>query len=370
MHSVDVVVVGAGVIGLAIARSISLKPSFAGKDVFILEAENAIGTGTSSRNSEVIHAGIYYPFGSLKAKLCVDGRHLLYSYLDCKSLPYRKCGKLIVATSESQLAQLIELQNKGSANGVTSLQILNRSQAIALEPEINCYGALLSPETGIVDSHSFMVSLRSDFELQGGHVVFNSKVIGAVVKDHGFVLQLDDGSEIFTKVLINSAGLNAISFSKNIRGLKEEFIPDAYYAKGNYFSLAGKSPFSRLIYPVPESAGLGVHLTIDLAGQAKFGPDVEWIDDAENLQVDPQRGAAFYSEIRKYWPGLKEGALHAAYAGIRPKLHSSKEAAKDFYILGPNDHGINGLINLFGMESPGLTSSLSIADFVSGLINL
>ena len=364
MDHIQTVVLGAGVVGLAVAREMALQ----GQEVILLEAADAFGTGTSSRNSEVIHAGIYYPAGSLKAKLCVQGRHMLYAYCLERQIPHKACGKLIVATSVAQVAQLAAIQAKADTNGVLGadqLRFLSASEAQAMEPELKCDAALWSPGTGIVDSHALMLSYLGDFENAGGILALNSQFDAAqIVRESGktqFMIRTQDGTEILAENVINSTGLLAPHIARQFEGMDLANLPRAYFAKGNYFSLSGRSPFSRLIYPVPEAAGLGVHLTLDMAGQAKFGPDVEWVDSPDKLDVDPSRGDAFYAEVRKYWPGLKDGALMPSYAGIRPKINSPQESVADFCIMGPAAHGVNGLVHLLGIESPGLTSSLAIA---------
>jgi L-2-hydroxyglutarate oxidase LhgO len=365
---VDFVVIGAGVVGLAVARALALSPKFAGKELLVLEAANAIGTGTSSRNSEVIHAGIYYPQGSLKAKLCVEGKAMLYDYCESRGIGFKRCGKLIVATNEAQVAQLQGIIAKATANGVHDLVMLTREQARQMEPDLECVAAVHSPSTGIVDSHALMLSLQGDFENAGGLTVLNSAVAGVFIASDAIKIVMQDGTEILTKTLVNAAGLSAPLIAGKMQGLDAKFVPQAYYAKGNYFTLSGKSPFNHLIYPVPEAAGLGVHLTLDLGGQAKFGPDVQWVESADDLIVDPARGDAFYAEVRKYWPQLQDKALIAGYAGIRPKINAPHETAADFVIQGPKDHGITGLVNLFGIESPGLTSSMAIGALAAELL--
>ncbi len=364
MDQVDCVVIGAGVVGLAVARALALS----GRDVMVLEAADAIGTGTSSRNSEVIHAGIYYPAGSLKARLCVQGKALLYDYCAERGIGHRRCGKLIVATSEAQVAQLAGIIAKAAANGVSDLVLLSREEALTLEPHLSCVAAVHSPSTGIVDSHALMLALQGDLENAGGLVVLNASLAHAEWVQSAIKLIANDGTQLQAKTVVNAAGLNAVALARRFAGLDPALIPPAYFAKGNYFTLAGRSPFSRLIYPVPEAAGLGVHLTVDLGGQAKFGPDVQWVESADDLVVDPARGDAFYAEVRKYWPALKDGALNPGYAGIRPKINAPHEVARDFMIQGPADHGVAGLVNLFGIESPGLTSSLAIGDHVVSLL--
>ena len=368
MDTVDTVVVGAGVVGLAVARARALR----GHEVMLLESENAIGTGTSSRNSEVIHAGIYYTAGSLKARLCVQGKDMLYAYCQARGVGYKRCGKLIVATSPEQVAQLDHITAKARANGVNDLVPLSRAQASAMEPELQYEAALHSPSTGIVDSHALMLSYLGDLENAGGLLALNSPVqsvrLGQGPSSHPHVILMQDGTELACRFLVNSAGLHAPGLAQSMIGLAPQFQPQAYYAKGNYFTLAGRSPFGRLIYPVPEAAGLGVHLTLDLGGQAKFGPDVQWVNAPDDLLVDPSRGDAFYAEVRKYWPALPDGALQAGYAGIRPKISGPHDLAADFSIQGPETHGVPGLVNLLGIESPGLTSSLAIAELASALI--
>ena len=368
MDQIQTVVLGAGVVGLAVARELAIQ----GQEVIVLESADAFGTGTSSRNSEVIHAGIYYPAGSLKAKLCVQGRHMLYAYCQERQIPHKACGKLIVATSEAQVAQLAAIQAKAAVNGVLGddqLRLLSAAQAQAMEPDLKCEAALWSPSTGIVDSHALMLSFLGDFENASGILALNSEFASAqIVRDSSksrFIIRTQDGTEIWAENVINSTGLVAPIVARQFAGMALAHLPRAYYAKGNYFSLSGRSPFSRLIYPVPEAAGLGVHLTLDMAGQAKFGPDVEWVDSPDKLHVDPGRGDAFYAEVRKYWPGLKDGALIPSYAGIRPKINSPQETAADYCIMGPAEHGVQGLVHLFGIESPGLTSSLAISQAVA-----
>jgi L-2-hydroxyglutarate oxidase LhgO len=360
MHDVDVVVAGAGVVGLAIARALALR----GRDVMVLEAGDAFGTGTSSRNSEVIHAGIYYPRGSLKARLCVEGREKLYEYCETHSVPYRKCGKLIVATSEAQLAELQKITAAAAANGVI-LDQLSAVQARVLEPELQCTGALFSPATGIVDSHALMLSLLGEAERYGACLVCHSKVSAARIEPDGIRVVVNDGqTDLLARMLINSGGLEAPGIAARIAGFPQAFLRRGYLAKGNYFTLAGRSPFSRLVYPVPEPGGLGVHLTLDLAGRARFGPDVQWVDSPD-YTVDPQRAERFYGEVRKYWPGMVDGTLEPGYAGIRPKLAGPGEPNADFVIEGPSTHGVASVVNLFGIESPGLTASLAIAEVVA-----
>ena len=362
----DCVVIGAGVVGLACARALALQ----GHETIVVEAETLIGSGTSSRNSEVIHAGIYYPTGSLKARLCVRGKQLLYDYCEQHGVAHRRCGKLIVATGVDQLPALAAIREKAAGNGVTDLMALTGERARVLEPNLSCIAALQSPSTGIVDSHGLMLSLQGDLESAGGMVAFASPVLSADCRAEGMVLRIGGGqpSEVLARTVVNSSGLAAGRLAARFEGLAARHVPPSFFAKGNYYSLAGRAPFSRLIYPVPQPGGLGVHLTLDLGGQARFGPDVEWVEQID-YTVDPRRADAFYAAIRSYWPGLPDGALHPAYAGIRPKLQGPGEAAGDFVIQGPAQHGVAGLVNLFGIESPGLTAAIAIADYVTDLID-
>ena len=364
MDKVECVVIGAGLIGLAVARRLAQ----AGREVIILEAAEGIGTVTSSRNSEVIHAGIYYPAGSLMARMCVSGKRALYEYCRDHGIPHRNCGKLIVATTPKETLRLQSIRAHAEANGVLDLQTLAGDAARALEPALNCDAALLSPSTGIVDSHAFMLALRGDAEAAGAACAFHTPLLRA--KALADRIELDAGGSapisLECKLLVNAAGLAASAVARSIDGMPIDLIPPAYLAKGNYFSCSARAPFSHLIYPVPEPGGLGVHLTLDMAGQARFGPDVEWVD-AIDYAVDPARAERFYPAIRRYWPTLPDGALMPSYSGIRPKIVPPAVARQDFLIQGPRDHGIAGLINLFGIESPGLTSSLAIADHVGEL---
>jgi len=364
MDKVECVVIGAGVIGLAIARRLAQ----AGREVIVLEAAEGIGTVTSSRNSEVIHAGIYYKAGSLMARMCVNGKRALYEYCASHGIPHRNCGKLIVATTPKETEKLQSIRSHAEANGVLDMEVLSGEAARALEPALNCDAALLSPSTGIIDSHSYMLSLRGEAEAAGAAFAFHTPLLRAKVA--GGKIELDAGGEapmtLGCELLINAAGLDAPATAQRIEGMPARLIPQAYLAKGNYFSCSARAPFSRLIYPVPEPGGLGVHLTLDMAGQARFGPDVEWVDHID-YAVDPARAERFYPAIRKYWPTLPDGALMPSYSGMRPKIVPPAVASQDFMIQGPGDHGIDGLINLFGIESPGLTSSLAIADYVGKL---
>ena len=356
MERLDAVVIGAGVVGLAVARALAM----AGREVVVLEAEGAIGTHTSSRNSEVIHAGIYYPKGSLKARACIEGKALLYEYCVSHGVPHRRSGKLIVATDENQLGDLEGIQKKAHANGVTDVVWMTRAQALALEPELACVAALYSPSTGIIDSHALMLAYLGDAQAHGAMLALKSPLRGVEVLGDGFVLHVDGSEPFRSSILVNSAGLHAPSVAKRMEGYRAQLAPRELYAKGNYYSLARRAPFSRLVYPVPEPGGLGVHVTLDLAGQARFGPDVEWVERIA-YDVDPRRAERFYAAIRRYWPGLPDGALLPGYSGIRPKIAGPGEPAADFQLQGPREHGVPGLAHLFGIESPGLTASLALA---------
>ena len=364
MDQVECVVIGAGVVGLAIARQLAMT----GREVIVLEAAEGIGTVTSSRNSEVIHAGIYYKAESLMARFCVAGKRALYRYCAEHGVPHRNCGKLIVATSRKETERLQSIRAHAAANGVEDLELLTGKAARALEPALACDAALLSPSTGIVDSHAFMLALRGDAEEAGAAFAFHTPLMAARAK--GNRIEIDAGGEtpmtLECALMINSAGLSAPQVARSIAGMPEDLIPQAYLAKGNYFSCSARAPFSHLIYPVPEPGGLGVHLTLDMAGQARFGPDVEWVDHID-YAVDPARAERFYPAIRKYWPTLPDGALMPSYSGIRPKIVPPAVATQDFVIQGTREHGVAGLINLFGIESPGLTSALAIADHVGEL---
>ena len=367
MDKVECVVVGAGVIGLAVARRLAQ----AGREVIVLEAAEGIGTVTSSRNSEVIHAGIYYRAGSLMARMCVNGKRALYQYCSDHGIPQRNCGKLIVATTPQETEKLQSIRAHAEANGVPDLQFLTGDAARALEPALNCDAALLSLSTGIIDSHAYMLSLRGDAEEAGAAYAFYTPLRRARAAAGGFEIESggDAPMTLRCNLLVNAAGLGAPAVARSIEGMPVGLIPSAYLAKGNYFSCSARTPFSRLIYPVPEPGGLGVHLTLDMAGQARFGPDVEWVETID-YAVDPARADRFYPAIRRYWPMLPDGALMPSYSGIRPKIVPPAIATQDFLIQGPRDHGVTGLINLFGIESPGLTASLAIAEYVGGLAEL
>lgn len=366
MDTVECVVIGAGVVGLAAARALAL----AGREVVILERETHIGSGVSSRNSEVIHAGIYYPQGSLKAQLCVEGKAALYDYCASRHIPHRRCGKLIVATHADQIPELHRIAAAAAANGVDDLVWLDAETAQAMEPALACVAALHSPSTGIIDSHAYMLSLLGEAEAHGAMIAYGSPVTAMRLDPDGIALTTGEDGEpgLKARLVVNSTGLDAPDLAARVEGLGEDHQATAYYAKGSYFTLSGRSPFERLIYPTPEPGGLGVHLTLDMGGQAKFGPDVQWVESASDLQVDPARADAFYAEIRRYWPALADGALVPGYAGIRPKISGPGEAAADFTIQGPQVHGVAGVVQLLGIESPGLTSCLAIGAHVAKLL--
>ena len=361
MDEVEAVVIGAGLIGLAAARALAL----AGHEVIVLERAYTIGFETSSRNSEVIHGGLYYPKGSLKARSCVEGRERLYAYCQAHGVPHAKLGKLIVATSDEEIPGVEKIEAAARANGVDNLEWLSASEAQRMEPELNCVAALLSPSTGIIDSHALMLAYQGEAEATGAFVAFRTPVLGGRLRSNGFELSVggDEPTVIRCRHLVNAAGLYAPAVARSIEGVPPESIPPAYFCRGVYFTLSGRTPFRRLIYPVPVPGGLGVHITLDLAGQARFGPDVEWIE-AVDYAVDPRRGDAFYAAVRRYWPGLRDNALQPGYAGIRPKISGPNDPAADFVVQGPAAHGVPGLVNLYGIESPGLTSSLPLADDV------
>ena len=365
-ETVECVVVGAGIVGLAAARALAL----AGREVLVLERERWIGSHTSSRNSEVIHAGLYYPQGSLKARYCVAGRKRLYAYCAEHGVAHKRVGKLVVACTEHEVTLLRDvIMPKAAANGVEDLSWIGGNEARAMEPELNCLGAFHSPSTGIIDSHGLMLAYEADAEAAGATIVLRAPVLAARVLPHGFRLEVggEEGMTLDCAVLVNSAGLEAPTLARRIGGLPPASVPRDYYCRGVYFTHSGRPPFRRLIYPAPEAAGLGVHLTLDLAGQARFGPDTEWIDSID-YGVDATRGERFYAAIRTYWPGLKDGALQPGYAGIRPKINGPTEPSADFVVQGPAEHGVLNLVNLYGIESPGLTASLPLADHVAALL--
>ena len=364
MDDIECVVIGAGVCGIAVARALAC----AGHEVIVIEAEDGIGTQISSRNSEVVHAGIYYPKDSLMARLCVSGRRMLYGFCAERGVAFARCGKLIVATNAAELPALALIKQRGEANGVEELTLLTAQEARALEPNLSCAGALLSPATGIIDSHAYMLALQGDAEHAGAVFVCNSPMMRARVLPEGIAVDIGeiDPITLRCRLLVNAAGLAAPSLAARIEGMPRHLVPTAHYAKGSYFVLSGRSPFSRLIYPVPVPGGLGVHLTIDLGGQARFGPDVEWVSEID-YNVDASRASGFYDAVRRYWPALEDGALQPGYCGIRPKIVPEGGAPQDFVVQDWRTHGVSGLINLFGIESPGLTAAIALGDLVRDL---
>lgn len=360
MERIESVVIGAGVIGLAVARALALS----GREVVVLEREGAIGTGISSRNSEVIHAGMYYPSGSLKARLCVAGNRMLREYAQSHNVAFNMVGKLIVATDAEEEKVLDTILGRARANGVTGLKRISGADARAMEPALNAASALFSQDTGIIDTHAYMLALQGDAERAGAVVAFHAPVTGGRISAGNIELEIGDGTRVQTRSLVIAGGLGACAIASAL-GVPD--VPDAYLCKGNYFTLTGKAPFARLVYPVPVSAGLGVHYTVDMNGRGRFGPDVEWIEK-EDYAVDPARAESFYAAIRRYWPALPDAALEPGYAGIRPKIQPPGSPAVDFMIAGPERHGIPGLVALYGIESPGLTSSLALAEMVCDLM--
>ena len=362
---IDCAVIGAGVVGLAVARELAL----AGREVLVLEAEDAIGTHTSSRNSEVIHAGIYYPKGSLKARLCVAGKERLYAYCAEHGVAHENCGKVLVAAHDAEIPTVLGYIDKAHANGVHDLRRISLEELREFEPAVKAVAAVYSPSTGIIDSHGYMLALQGDLEQAGGSVVFLSPVQGGQVTAEGIVVRVggSDPIEICCSTLINSAGLVAPQVARAIEGIPPQCIPPQYFAKGHYYTMSGRSPFKRLIYPMAGAGFLGVHVTVDLGGQARFGPDIDWIDRID-YRFDDSREAHFYAAIRQYYPDLKAGSLQPGYTGIRPKISGPDEPAADFMIQGPCEHGVPGLVNLFGIESPGLTASLAIGTYVREML--
>ncbi|MDB4976259.1 MAG: dependent oxidoreductase [Myxococcaceae bacterium] len=365
LDRVDVAVIGGGVVGLAVARALAL----AGREVIVIEAERVVGSHTSARNSEVIHAGIYYPQGSLKAKLCVEGKQALYAYCAERGVAHERVGKLIVATREEELAALAKIREHAAQNGVTDLVPLSADEVHDLEPKVIAVAGLWSPSTGIIDSHSYMSALKRDAEEHGASVVLASPVLEGKVHDDGIELTIGGAhpTRILCRTVINAAGLWAPLVAQKIAGIPTATIPPAHFAKGHYFTMAGKSPFKHLVYPVPVPGGLGIHVTLDLGGQVRFGPDVSWLDGVD-YSFDNARAASFYAAIRTYYPELQDGALVPGYTGIRPKLAPAGAPNADFVVQGPAEHGVPGLVNLYGIESPGLTASLAIAGVVSGMV--
>ena len=365
ISEIDAVVIGAGVVGLAIARRLASS----GRQVVLLEAENRMGSHSSSRNSEVIHAGIYYPRGSLKARLCVEGKRALYRYCHAQGIAHSRLGKLIVATRDEDIAVLERLKLQAEDNGVDDLQWLDRQDVRALEPEVVCVRALLSPSTGIVDSHALLAALCRDARSAGAELVVSSPVVSGCVRADGILLS-GGGAEPFRvlcQTVVNATGLQASSLARSIEGVPKDTVPPSFLAKGHYFVLTGRSPFSRLIYPVPEPGGLGIHVTLDLAGRARFGPDVHWVDTIDYRFEEGLEGV-FEDAIRRYFPTMKAQSIEPGYTGIRPKVAPSGSAPQDFVVHGPETHGVRGLVNLYGIESPGLTAALALAEHVHAII--
>jgi L-2-hydroxyglutarate oxidase LhgO len=363
LETCDCVVIGAGVVGLAVARELAL----AGRDVLVLDAAETFGTATSSRNSEVVHAGLYYPPGSLKARMCRRGRDLLYRYLEEHGIEHLRCGKLVVATDTGEVEMLRGVEKRARANGVDDVRWLSGNEARALEPEVRCLAALCSPSTGIFDSHGYMLSLKGEAETHGATFAFRAEVVGGAVGDVGIELSLandDTRIGLLCRTVINCAGLGAQAVARSIRGVPADSVPLLHYSKGSYFSLAARPPFARLVYPPPDHASIGLHYTRDLAGRGRFGPDAQWVEKID-YDVDARRATLFYASIRRYWPDLPDNSLHPDYAGVRPKIQAPDEPPRDFVIQGHEAHGAPGLINLFGIESPGLTASLAIAEHVA-----
>ena len=366
MDRVECIVIGAGVVGLAVARALALR----GREVIVLERHDVIGSEVSSRNSGVIHAGLYYPNGSLKARACVAGKHALYEFCASHGVAHARTGKLVVATGDDQLDALDALIERARGNGVGDLVRLDPQEARELEPEVTCAGAFLSPSTGIVDVHEYMLALEGDAEANGAFVALGSPCIGGAVRDDG--IRIDAGgaepASLVGEVVVNAAALGAQEVARNIEGLEPAHVPPLHYAKGNYFYLTGKSPFSHLVYPMPSGAWLGVHVGLDLGNRCRFGPDLHWVDTLD-YDVDVDQAGKFYASIRRYYPALRDGALLPDYTGIRPKIYGPGEPAPDFVVQGAEAHGIDGLVNLFGIESPGLTSSLAIAEEVAARVS-
>ncbi len=358
------VIAGAGVVGLAVARAMAQ----AGRDVLVLESADGFGQGISSRSSEVLHAGIYYAPGSLRARFCAPGRRALTAYAEAHGVPWRRCGKLLVATEAAELPKLEFFASRAEENSVEDIWPIDAAQARALEPALACVGALHSRATGIIDSHALMLSLLGEAQDAGASFVPSSPMLRAEVNAGGFCVHVGgrEPARVQCRVLINAAGLDACALAARIDGLGAGHIPTPYLAKGSYFALRGKNPFARLIYPVPIAGGAGIHLTLDMAGAARFGPDVEAVTERD-MRVDPARADVFYAAIRRYWPALPDESLMPAYAGLRPKIVPATEA-QDFLIQGEAVHGVPGLVNLFGIESPGLTSCLAIAEHVAGVL--
>ena len=365
MDRVECVVIGAGVVGLAVARALAMR----GREVIALERHDVIGSEVSSRNSGVIHAGLYYPNGSVKARVCVAGKHALYDFCASHGVAHARTGKLVVATENAQLEAMEALVERARGNGVDDLERLDPREVRALEPKVECVGALLSPSTGIIDVHDYMLALEGDAEANGAMVALESPCLGGAVRDDGIRVDVggDEPVSLVGDVVVNAAALGAQDVARRIEGLDPAHVPQLHYAKGNYFYLTGRSPFSHLVYPMPSDAWLGVHVGLDLGNRCRFGPDLHWVDSLD-YDVDASRIESFYASIRRYYPALRDGALLPDYTGIRPKIYGPGETAPDFIVQGRETHGIDGLVNLFGIESPGLTSSLAIAEEVAALV--
>jgi L-2-hydroxyglutarate oxidase LhgO len=385
-EQIDCAVIGGGVVGLAVARALALS----GREVILFEAESALGTGTSSRNSEVIHAGIYYPSGSLKARLCVPGRDALYRYCETRGVAHRRLGKLIAATTAEEVGTLARYAAQARANGVTDLRTLTADEARALEPQLRCVAGLLSPSSGIIDSHALMLAYQAELEAHGGTVLTRSRITGGSLAGQAVVLHVADAADaadvanaadaagasgasagtrlsVRARTVVNCAGLGAQQLSRQIDGVPPQSIPPRYLARGQYFSLAGRAPFHRLVYPIAEAGGLGIHVTLDLSGRVRFGPDVQWIGEVD-YSFDESRRDAFIRAIRRYYPTLDPALLQPAYTGIRPKISGPGQPDADFCIRGPKDHDGCAYVALYGIESPGLTASLALADYVLALL--
>lgn len=362
MEDVDCVVIGAGVVGLAVARALARR----GREVLVLERADSVGTEASSRNSEVLHAGIYYPLGSLKARLCRQGKEALYAFCGQRGVAHHRCGKLIVASHPSQIPALEGIRRNAEANGVTDLAWLDAGEARSMEPALQCERALFSPSTGILSSHELMVALWAEAQTRGAILVTRHPVLGGRISEKGVILRVGgrDPTELRCRVVVNSAGFRAPAVARSLEGFPVERVPRGHLCKGSYFTLARRAPFRHLVYPAPEEAGLGIHLTLDLGGMARFGPDVEWVETVD-YRVDPARVGSFYQAVRRYWPELPAGSLRPGFAGIRAKIQAPGEPAADFAIRGPADHGVSGLVHLFGIESPGLTACLTLAEEVA-----
>lgn len=363
MEKIEVLVIGAGVVGLAIARELARND----KEVIVAEREAMAGSITSARNSGVIHAGIYYHENSLKARFCVQGKEKLYAYAKERNIPYKQCQKIMVACEADEIAKLESIKQKAYKNGVTDLKVLDQDALKTMEPELAGVGGLLSPSTGIIDIHALMESLIADIEDHSGVIAYENEISTAKVTDDGAIITMNSGETLLVKTLINAAGLGAQDIASKIEGLDQTTIPKLHRAKGNYFSVSGKAPFSRLIYPIPVAGGLGAHYTMNIGGDNLFGPDVEWLNDNEepNYNVDEARVESFYTAVKRYWPGVTDKELMPSYSGIRPKITGKGEPDGDFTIHGEDIHGAKGVINLYGIESPGLTSSMAIAEYIS-----